>query len=70
MTVQKNVFDYQLLAPVFALVFVLSLFTLTGVVTIICGITGLIALKYISFSEGYIFGIVSIKNTCNYVSVI
>ena len=65
MTVQKNVFDYQLLAPVFALIFVPSLFTLTGVVTIVCGITGLIALKDTSFSEGRrAFGIVSTINTC------
>ena len=66
MTVQKNVLDYQILAPVFALIFGPALFTLTGMVTIVCGITGLIALKDTSFSNGNcIFGIVSTINTCN-----
>ena len=66
MTVQKNVLDYQMLAPVFVLIFAPALFTLTGMVTIICGITGFIALKYTSFSEGRcIYGIVSTINTCN-----
>ena len=39
MTVQKNVLEYQMLAPVFALIFAPALFTLTGMATIICGIT-------------------------------